>query len=347
MKRSKPSLSRGLASAFLACAGWPASAAPLRSLFVGVTIPPIRRGNTLPRYSPRELALILSCGTRQLSVMMIIYTRYIGLSIPNPKIIGELMRTQVPPSLATKYAPLQIDDVGSWLVLSDLHLPYHDVAAVNLAINAGKRAKCVGVLLNGDILDSHEISRFDHDPTAPRYVAERDCALLFLAHLRASFPKARIIFKEGNHDERLAKYLMSRAPALFGFSEIMLPAILKLSDFKVEHVGDKRVVRLGKLNVLHGHEYPGGTVSPVNPARGLFLKARSVALCGHHHQTSEHHEPDVTGSPQAAWSMGCLCQLHPSYMPLNKWNHGFAVVHIADGGSFAVRNYRIIDGAVA
>jgi len=31
-------------------------------------------------------------------------------------------------------------------------------------------------------------------------------------------------------------------------------------------------------------------------------------------------------------------------MPLNKWNHGFAVVTLDEKGSFTVDNKRIIDG---
>lgn len=254
-------------------------------------------------------------------------------------------RTHVPASVPSNYSPFQIDTPGKWLVLSDLHLPYHDVPAVKAALAAGRRAKCAGILLNGDVLDSHELSRFDRDPSAPRYIAERDCALAFLAHVRRLFPNARLVFKAGNHDDRLTSYILRHAPALFGL--VSLAELLRLAEQGIEYVGDKRPVRLGKLNVLHGHEYPGGAASPVNPARGLFLKARSVALCGHHHQTSEHHEPDVTGQPQAAWSTGCLCQLHPEYMPLNKWNHGFAVVHVAADGAFSVHNHRILRGKVA
>lgn len=255
-------------------------------------------------------------------------------------------RPKLPRSTPVTFEPFTIDTPGNWLVLSDLHLPYHDESALSLAIATGRRSKVVGVLLNGDTLDSHEISRFDHDPSAPRYREEIECGKKFLACLRYMFPAARIVWKDGNHDERLQTYIMRHAPALFGFPEIQLSALLHCDEYGVEHVGGKRVIRLGKLNVVHGHEYPGGVFSPVNPARGLFLKARSVALCGHSHQTSEHHEPDITGAGMAAWSTGCLCQLHPPYAPLSKWNHGFAVVRVEQDGTFSVRNLRVWNGSV-
>jgi hypothetical protein len=47
------------------------------------------------------------------------------------------------------------------------------------------------------------------------------------------------------------------------------------------------------------------------------------------------------------WSLGCMCELHPPYMPLNKWNHGFAIVDLDDNGTdFEVRNKRILKGKV-
>ena len=233
-----------------------------------------------------------------------------------------------------------------WLDLSDVHLPYHDVLVVNLAIKEAISRKVEGVLLNGDIMDCHELSRFDKSPDDPRYMDEVKMGRDFLSYLRYKLPKARIVWKDGNHEERLQHYLMSRAPALFGLDVLTMPVLLKFADYGVEYVTDKRVIKMGPLNVVHGHEYRPGIQAPVNPARGLFLRAKSVAICGHFHQTSEHHEPTITGKPLGAWSTGCACQLNPLYMPLNKWNHGFAMIHVQDREMFSVQNFRILEGKV-
>ncbi len=249
---------------------------------------------------------------------------------------------RLPPPVDRSYLPLQIDDPGWWLNLGDTHIPYHDVRTIELAVEEARKAKVVGVLLNGDIVDSHELSRFDKDPTAPRYTAERDACLAFLSYLRSRLPKARIVYKAGNHEDRLTAYLLKNAPALYGLKCVQFDSIFELERFGVEYVGDCRVVRLGKLNVIHGHEYRPQVQTPVNPARGVFLRAKSVVLTNHFHQTSEHHEPTITGEPQAAWSVGCACQLAPRYMPLNKWNHGYCVIRVDSDGTFAVRNRRVL-----
>jgi hypothetical protein len=65
-------------------------------------------------------------------------------------------------------------------------------------------------------------------------------------------------------------------------------------------------------------------------------------MCFHFHQTSEHTEPTISGEIITCWSVGCLCNLHPEYMPLNKWNHGFAEIYNEDG-FFNVKNRKIIN----
>src|SRR5574337_871565 len=121
---------------------------------------------------------------------------------------GVMVRaSRLPEPVDRSYHPFVIDDSGAWLVLSDVHLPYHDRQTIELAIRKAKRRRAAGVLLNGDILDSHELSSFDKDPTAPRYIAERDAGLAFLRYVRDRLPKARIVYKSGNHEDRLETYL--------------------------------------------------------------------------------------------------------------------------------------------
>jgi predicted phosphodiesterase len=252
----------------------------------------------------------------------------------------------LPASIPQPFIPYSINHPGKWLILSDVHIPYHDEATVQAAIETAVKEKAVGVVLNGDILDCHELSDFDKEPGAPRYVEERDKAIQFFTWLRKRLPKALIVYKEGNHEERLGRYVIKRAPALFGLQCVTLPSLLELDGFGVEWVAGKRVIKIGHLSAIHGHELKGGITAPVNPARGFFLKCKESVIGGHHHQTSEHHEPTLNGKQQAAWSTGCACGLNPPYMPINKWNLGFAMVDLFESGEFSVRNFRFMNGRV-
>ncbi len=242
--------------------------------------------------------------------------------------------------------PFSLDSDGWWLILSDTHFPFHDKKTIELAIKEALKFKVKGVLLNGDLLDFHQLSRFDKTPDDPRYTSEIEVGIKFLAWIRYKLPKARIVWKDGNHEERLVSYIINKAPALFGLKALSIPGLLEFDDFGVEYISDKRVIKAGRLHIVHGHEYRPTIQTPVNPARGLFLRAKSDALTSHFHQTSEHNEPTIDGKLQGAWSIGCACNLSPTYMPLNKWNLGFAVVDINKDGDFAVTNLRIIDGKI-
>lgn len=249
----------------------------------------------------------------------------------------------IPLSLATEEIPFQIDDAGQWLVLSDVHIPHHDNDTVRLALEEAKRRRVVGVLLNGDILDSAQISSHERHASAIKYRDEIQMGIDFLTHIRAKFPKARIVFKEGNHESRLDRYIINRADALEGLDGINLPSFLKMDDLGVEYVSGS-VIRLGKLNVIHGHEYRGG--GGVNPARWLYLQAHDCGLCGHFHRTSEHHERDITGYNVATFASGCACNLFPHWMPLNRWNHGFTTVALTNDGGFKVKPHRVVGGEI-
>ena len=84
----------------------------------------------------------------------------------------------------------------------------------------------------------------------------------------------------------------------------------------------------------------------MNQARGAFLRLNHTVLEGHGHRTSTHSEPDMFGAERVCFSTGCLCDLRPAYAVLNKWNHGFAVVTVHDGGEFDVQNLRVAAGRV-
>jgi predicted phosphodiesterase len=231
------------------------------------------------------------------------------------------------------------------LLLSDVHIPYHDINAVTLALDYGKEKKVDTILLNGDIIDFYQLSRFEKDPNKRSFKGELEAVRDFLDILRKNFPKATIIYKCGNHDVRLQRYLMVKAPELLGIEDFELRSLLKFKEKKVIWVGDKKIMKLKDLHIIHGHEFQQGVISPVNIARGLFLKANAIAIQGHNHQSSENTVNTLDGKMITTWSVGCLCDLHPDYQVLNRWNLGFAHIVVTDDG-FEVYNKRITKNLV-
>jgi predicted phosphodiesterase len=251
---------------------------------------------------------------------------------------------KLPESEDVPYTPFAIK-AKRVLILSDIHIPYHSVEALTAAFDFARDENPDAVLLNGDTIDFYQLSRFGKDPKARSFAHELKSFQEFFVSLQAVFPKAQIYFKLGNHCERYEHYLWMKAGELDGVEEFKLDNIIKSRAQGIELIKDKRIVKLGHLNVVHGHEFGGSIFSPVNVARGLFLRGKVSALQGHNHQTSEHTEQNMNGEITTTYSVGCLCHLSPAYLPINKWNHGFAIVDI-DNMNFHVRNYRIHKGVV-
>jgi predicted phosphodiesterase len=231
------------------------------------------------------------------------------------------------------------------LILSDIHLPYHNLEVLEVAINKGINAGCDSVYLNGDIIDMYQISRFLKSGGMPSFNEERETLWEFFEYLKDSM-NVPIYYKYGNHEERWEHYILRNAPQLEELTELNLSSILRLNEFGIVPVKGRQKCQMGKLIVLHGHEFGDSIFSPVNPARGLFLKTKASTLAGHNHQTSSHHENNIKNDAIACFSTGALCQLTPEYRPFayTKWNHGAAIVDIDSEGNFHVDNFRIING---
>lgn len=258
---------------------------------------------------------------------------------------GKVNNFVMPESFADSFEPFIINQ-SNGIIISDLHFPYQNNDAILKALDYGKSKKINFILINGDLLDFAAISRHEKDWRQRLPHEEFEAVRMFLANLRKAFPKVRIIFKLGNHDERWEKWLFTKAPELFNDPEFKLEVRLRLAELKIEIVKDKRPIKIGKLTVLHGHELAGGS-GGVNPARATFLKTLDSVLVGHYHKTSQHTEASMYGDVYSVNSQGCLCGMNPHYMPINKWNYGFChIEHDVKTGDYTLHNLKIIKGKV-
>lgn len=247
---------------------------------------------------------------------------------------------ECPPSAAESWKPVELPKPCRVLSLSDIHIPYHDQKAVQAAVEWGVKFNPTELLINGDCLDFHGISRWDKDPNARTLKQELQTGRELLSWLRGKFPKANFRYKIGNHDDRWDKYIWQKAPELFDIEHVQLNNVLEFEKFNIQRIDDQ-IVLAGELPILHGHELPKGLTNPVNPARGAFLRTNSTILIGHLHRSSTHADPNLWHDETAAWSQGCLCDRRPKYARINKWNWGFAAVEVDKEGQFDLHNLRI------
>ena len=239
-------------------------------------------------------------------------------------------------------------------VISDLHWPFHALYIEGSVMHgpyltAIEYLRDYGIqtlVINGDAMDCYNISTHERIEAKRNFVWELDVARAMLAHLRRFFGDGvRIIYREGNHEERWLRYIAKNAEALQGLPEATLPELLKLRSQGIEWIGERSKLTVGKLWIDHGHEWFGS--GGVNPARNYRMKAQDNILVGHVHKTTfDMHKRPLDASVFAGWSMGCLCDLNPHYAPRNHWNHGVVTVDLDKSGEFSVGNRIIINGKV-
>lgn len=234
---------------------------------------------------------------------------------------------------------------SKWLIIADLHIPYHCKRTLQVQLEYARKQHCDGVLLLGDVIDFYNLSKFVKDPTARDTKGEVNTTEQYLNAIIKYLKPKKIVYKCGNHDERINTYLMSRAAELYGLEQITIQSVLKLEEKGIDFIPGNEMITFEKMAFAHGHEWGGGCYSPVNPARSAFLRAHDCVIVGHEHRTSEHVEPRLSGFNVTTWSVGASCDLHPQYRPFNKWNHGLAIFDLT-GDMWRIYNKRIIDGQV-
>ena len=256
-----------------------------------------------------------------------------------PRLAG--VNYTLPPSIARPWSPYKLEITGRVGILSDCHVPYHADIAVRAAVDHLGETGIDALVLNGDIADFYSISRWTKDPKQRDFSGELEAVRDFVGWIRETFPKIPIVYKAGNHEERWQHYIWQHAPELSKERRMSLQAWLDLDKHGIDLVEDQRPIMAGKLPILHGHELPKGVSAPVNPARGAFMRTLSTVLVGHSHRSSGHAESDMWHHETFCWSTGCLCDMTPEYARINRWNWGFAVATVHEGGEFDCENLRI------
>ena len=258
----------------------------------------------------------------------------------------EALKKELPKGESERIHPYKLPKASrKILIISDLHIPYHNDDAVFAALEYGLDQEVDTIIINGDLIDFATISRHEKDMRKRSVKYEMDCTRVFLKGLRGMFPKALIVWSYGNHCIRYDKYIMQKAPEIFDIELIQLHELLKLRDLNIIKVDSTQYIYAGKLAIFHGHE-TGLTSGGVNPARSLRLKLNKSAVTSHFHRETKDMGKNLDEHPYSCFSIGCLCDLHPAYMPINMWTHGFGYLELNDKGDYIFNLKSIIDGKV-
>jgi UDP-2,3-diacylglucosamine pyrophosphatase LpxH len=111
--------------------------------------------------------------------------------------------------------------VKTLVIGSDFHDEESDPFVLSVFLDTCKRVQPDIIVLNGDIFDLFEFSRYDKDPRKVRLKARFEFVRdRIFKPLRRVCPKAQIDLIVGNHEMRLLKHLASATPHMFALHEL-------------------------------------------------------------------------------------------------------------------------------
>lgn len=229
--------------------------------------------------------------------------------------------------------------MNKFIVISDIHFPNHDNAAIKCVFDFIKKHPVDTVILNGDIVDFFDVSSFDKDPQRMFSLQkELDMAEKFFKKLRKLLPDADIYFVKGNHEDRMERYLQKHSE-LFTLNALKIPTLLQLEKFNIHY--KPKGFKFGNLKIIHGdliRKFSSYT------ARGELEKHDNSGISGHSHRGGVYYYK--TPERYLAWYESfCLCDIHPFYVDEPNWQQGFLYGYI-DKDSFAVTPIPIVDGKI-
>ncbi len=227
------------------------------------------------------------------------------------------------------------------IVLSDIHIPYHDQRALAIALAYTKDRNPDRIVLNGDIVDMANVSRFPRDPHEVFTLAdELQETKDFLRLLRKQHPEAQIDYTMGNHEIRLSKYTYENSPGLSSLPELAIDKLLAMEEFGITFHDQSSKVNLGDLEIFHGDVVRSKSGES---ARSHMLKRGGSVLMGHVHRAAMVSRTDKHGVHFAIENPH-LSVPDPDYMNDPDWVQGFTEISYLDSGPFNARLHVIRNG---
>ncbi len=235
------------------------------------------------------------------------------------------------------------------LVLGDIHDPFADHRAIDLACRVGRERGTDVLIQLGDLMDCLSVSPYRDGEIKIDLLDEIQSANRLLDKLDAIGAKRKILTL-GNHCARVKKYLYNNAPAVARMIDVKKELRLVDRGWEVIDYGDHIIV--GKIAYTHcvaGY----GAKAHVEAIRDM---GHSTVI-GHTHRMLLHFESTICESARIGATMGHLSRPECSGKHMHKaqrrfWQLGFGSgIMLPDGVTFLspcpIVGYRsVVDGAV-
>lgn len=225
-------------------------------------------------------------------------------------------------------------------IINDLHVPFHDPATLKVVNKFLEEIQPSFLIYNGDLNDWYQISSFVKNPSRSNMlqgdIEELDA--IFQYH-KTILPNTRRIVQGGNHEDRLERYMWTRAQEISNLKCLTMEQLYGAEVNEFEYVPFQEGVLINNvLLIVHGDlisKHSGMT------ARSHYEKHGGCGICGHSHRGGSYYKRDRFGV-WGWWENFCLCDLDPDWIKHPNWQQGFSLVHFTSKDMFWVEQVPII-----
>ena len=205
-----------------------------------------------------------------------------------------------------------------YMIIGDIHAPFEDKNAMNIAYQYTDYYKPNEVIINGDLIDFYNISRFDKNPSRKEDLKkELTRSREILDEIRQHNPEAKITLLEGNHDFRLQSFIW-RNPEFEGVEEFSLKNLLHLDKYNINFIGvdgdywknDNGHYKVNDLLIMHGDNRLNGAKTSQNGGYSAINTMKSLqhsVAINHIHRLAQVHHTTPYGE-LVGLECGSLCQ---------------------------------------
>lgn len=225
--------------------------------------------------------------------------------------------------------------------------PFHDRRAIDITVRVARDLQPDTIVFLGDDLDLPDwTTKFSRSPefywTTQPAIVER---AWWLSQYRAACPRARMVWLEGNHDQRLPNFISDNAVASYNLKPahdldrppmMSIPYLLGLEELGIEWVGDYPNGRHwinDNLVCEHGDKVRSGSGKTV---AAVVNDIRHSVIFGHIHRVemaSKTAFPRKGDRTYVAISPGTVARVDGAVPPQKKrtnWQQGFCIVSYDD-----------------
>ena len=230
------------------------------------------------------------------------------------------------------------------LFIPDTHCPYHDRRAYDLVERVAERVRFDRCVIGGDFPDFYAVSSHSKDPGRRETFLDEVHETKKLLRRVESWGFKELDYIEGNHENRLDRYIADKAAELHGC--INTDELLELSDHGWRITKYKDHTLIGKAYATHDLGKAGD-----NAVKDALASYQDNVIINHTHRMQYRVEGNAKGVPHVGASFGWLGDVTKvDYMyrvrANRDWALGFGVGYLRENGFIYLQPVPIVQYSV-